>query len=65
MVFVSVCYTYERTLHMGPIYRMTPPAEADLRKKALSAAYTGALQWRKFSVLVEFQPGYTYQTTFF
>ena len=28
-------------------------AEADLRKRALSAAYDGALQWRKFSILVD------------
>ena len=27
--------------------------EADLRKRALSAAYGGALEWRKFSILVD------------
>ena len=27
--------------------------EADLRKRALSAAYGGSLQWRKFSILVD------------
>ena len=27
--------------------------EVDLRKRALSAAYGGALQWRKFSILVD------------